>query len=578
MKIVIAGGVAAGMSAAARLRRLNEDAEIVVFERDQYVSFANCGLPYHIGGEIPDRESLLVVTPTRLKDRLNLDVRTCHEVVKIDRIQKTVQVHDRQQDRRFIESYDKLVLAQGAAPVRPPIPGIDHPRIFILRNIPDMDAIKQVVDQGASSGIVIGAGYIGVEVAEAFRQRNLETSLVELADEILPPLDHEMDRALIYHMQHHGVRMFLGQSAVGFHDVDGQVEVHLDSGQKLQADLVVMGIGVRPENALARETGLELGDRGGLKVDAQMRTSDPNIYAVGDMVEVTDTITEESTIIALAGPANRQGRIAADHLGARSSGYTSTQGTSVVKVFEMTAGGTGANERTLQRTGMPYKKIYLHPNGHASYYPGADPMHLKLLFAPDDGKILGAQVVGGEGVDKRIDVLATALRLGATVLDLEHLELAYAPPYGSARDPVNMAGFIASNDLRGDIQHWYAEEFPDQTENGLLLDVRSPAEFEKWHIEGAKLIPLPDLRGRLDELDRSQPCLVYCKSGFRAYLACRILVQRGFSDIRNLSGGLKTFWLVHRVCECCTECPRDDAPFISYAEDRETTTDSQGPD
>ena len=575
MKIVIAGGVAAGMSAAARLRRLDEKADIIVFERDQYVSFANCGLPYHIGGDIPDRESLLVVTPERLRDRLNLDVRTCHEVVQVDRARKTVQVHDRRQDRHFTETFDKLILAQGAAPLRPPIPGIDHPRIFCLRNIPDMDAIKQVVDEGASSGIVIGAGYIGVEVAEAFRQRNLDTSLVELADEILPPLDHEMDRALIYHMQHHGVRMYLGQRAESFQDVDGQVEVHLNSGQKLHADLVVMGIGVRPENAVAREAGLELGDRGGLKVDAQMKTSDPDIYAVGDMVEVSDTITQESTIIALAGPANRQGRIAADDLCDRSSRYSSTQGTSVVKVFEMTAGGTGANERTLRRTGMPYKKVYVHPDGHASYYPGADPMHLKLLFAPDDGNILGAQVVGGEGVDKRIDVLATALRLGATVFDLEHLELAYAPPYGSAKDPVNMAGFVAANDLRGDIRHWYAEEFPDALENGLLLDVRSPAEFEKWHIEGAQLIPLPDLRGRLDELDRSQPVLVYCKSGFRAYLACRILMQQGFSNVRNLSGGLKTFWLVHRVCECCPECPRDDSPFISYAEDRDADTVTQ---
>ncbi len=571
MKIVIAGGVAAGMSAAARLRRLNEDAEIIVFERDEYVSFANCGLPYHIGGDIRNREDLLVVTPERLRDRLKLDVRTCHEVVQIDRAGKSVRVHDRQQNRHFTESWDKLVLAQGAAAIRPPLPGIDHPKIFSLRNIPDMDAIKKTVDEGAKSGIVIGAGYIGVEVAEAFRQRGLQTSLVELADEILPPLDHEMDRALIYHMQHHGVGMFLGQRAESFRDVDGQVEVQLASGEKLQADLVVMGIGVRPENALARESGLQTGSRGGLTVDARMRTSDPNIYAVGDMVEVSDTVTTESTIIALAGPANRQGRIAADHICGRDAGYTTTQGTSVVKIFDMTGGGTGANERTLRRVEMPYKKIYVHPNSHASYYPGAEPMQLKLLFAPDDGRILGAQVVGGEGVDKRIDVLATALRLGATVYDLEHMELAYAPPYGSAKDPVNMAGFVAANDLRGDIRHWYAEQFPEQTDEGMLLDVRSPAEFEKWHIDGARLIPLPELRDRLDELDQNQPCQVYCKSGFRAYLACRILMQQGFSDVRNLSGGLNTFWLVHRVCECCPECPRDEAPFISYAEDREAS-------
>ncbi len=568
MKVVIAGGVAAGMSAAARLRRLNENAEIIVFERDQYVSFANCGLPYHIGGDIPDRSSLLVVTPKRLRERLNLDVRTCHEVVRIDRDRQVVEVHDRQQDRRFEESYDKLILAQGAAPIRPPLPGIDHPKIFGLRNIPDMDAIKQVVDDGATSGIVIGAGYIGVEVAEAFRHRNLDTTLVELADEILPPLDHEMDRSLIYHMQHHGVNMLLGRRAESFRDVNGMVEVQLDNGDCLQADLVVMAVGVRPENALAKEAGLDVGERRGLQIDAHMRTSDPDIYAAGDMVEVDDTVTHERTIIALAGPANRQGRIAADHICGRESAYSSSQGTSVVKVFEMTGGGTGANEKTLQRTGIPFKKIYVHHNGHASYYPGTHPMHLKLLFAPADGRILGAQVVGVDGVDKRIDVLATALRLGASVYDLEHLELAYAPPYGSAKDPVNMAGFVASNDLRGDIRHWYAEAYPERTTIGRFLDVRTLPEFKQWHIEDAVHIPLIELRDRLDELDREVPQFVYCKSGFRAYLASRILMQHGFEDVRNLSGGISTFCLFHRICECCPHCPDEDSPMITYAEDR----------
>jgi len=571
MKIIIAGGVAAGMSAAARLRRLDEDAEIIVFERDKYVSFANCGLPYHIGGDIPKRESLLVVTPDRLKGQLNLDVRTCHEVVKIDSDQKIVHVHDRQRDTRFEVSYDKLILAQGAAPIRPPLPGIDHPKIFNLRNIPDMDAIKREVDEGAISAVVIGAGYIGVEVAEAFRHRNVETCLVELADEILPPLDHEMDRALISHMQHHGVRMLLGHRVESFRDADGRVEVLLDDGKALPADLVVMAIGVRPENRLAGEAGLELGELGGLKVDAQMRTSEPDIYAVGDMVEVTDTVTGEQAIIALAGPANRQGRIAADHICGCSSAYTSTQGTSVVKVFEMTGGGTGANEKTLRRAMIPYQKIYVHHNGHAGYYPGTRPMHLKLLFAPDDGKILGAQVVGADGVDKRIDVLATALRLGATVFDLEHFELAYAPPYGSAKDPVNMAGFVAANDLRGDIAHWYAEDYPGEITSGQLLDVRSQKEFDKWHIEGALHIPVTELRERLDELDLQTPLYVYCKSGFRAYLACRILIQRGFSEVRNLSGGLETFWLYHRIYGYCPECPEDEIPIIRYAEELAAT-------
>lgn len=565
MKIVIAGGVAAGMSAAARLRRLNEDAEIIVFERDEYVSFANCGLPYHIGGDIPERDSLLVVTPQRLRAQLNLDVRTCHEVVKIDRAQRIVHVHDRQQNMRFQEPYDKLIIAQGAAPLRPALPGIDHPKIYSLRNIPDMDAIKRDVDGGATSAIVIGGGYIGVEVAEAFRQRDVDTCLVELADVILPPLDHEMSQALVFHMQSRGVRMVLGRRAQSFRDVDGQVEVMLEGGDALQADLVVMAIGVKAENTLASDAGLELGERGGLQVDAHMRTSDPDIYAAGDMVEVTDTVTDEKAIIALAGPANRQGRIAADHICGRESAYTSTQGTSVVRVFEMTGGGTGANEKTLRRAKIPYKKVYVHHNGHASYFPGTHPMHLKLMFAPGDGKILGAQVVGVDGVDKRIDVLATALRLGASVFDLEHFELAYAPPYSSAKDPVNMAGFVAANDLRGDIDHWYAEDYPSRTNEGRLLDVRSQQEFEDWHIEGARHIAVTELRERLDELEWQTPVYVYCKSGFRGYLASRILRQRGFADVRNLSGGLDTFRLHHGICE---GCPEVDIPFITYAEDR----------
>jgi NADPH-dependent 2,4-dienoyl-CoA reductase/sulfur reductase-like enzyme/rhodanese-related sulfurtransferase len=547
MKVVVVGGVAAGMSAAARLRRLDETAEIIVFERDEYVSFANCGLPYHIGGDIQERESLLVVTPERLRAQLNLDVRTCHEVVRIDRDQHLVHVLDRQQGTQFQETYEKLILAQGAVPLRPPLPGIDHPKIFTLRNIPDMDAIKKVVDDGAKSAIVIGAGYVGVELAEAFRHRNLETCLVELAEKILPPLDHEMDRALVYHMESHGVRTVLGHRAESFRDLNGQVEVLLDGGEALRADLVVMAIGVRPENTLVGEAGLELGERNGVKVDTHMQTVDPDVYAIGDMVEVTDTVTGDKTTIALAGPANRQGRIAADHICGLNSAYTSTQGTSVVKVFEMTAGGTGASETTLRKAEIPYQKVYVHHDGHASYYPGTHPMHLKLLFAPDDGKILGAQVVGADGVDKRIDVLAAALRLGASVFDLEHFELAYAPPYSSAKDPVNMAGFVASNMLRGDVDHWYAEDYPSATSKGVLIDVRSREEFEEWHLEGSQNIPVTELRERLAELDSQNLICVYCKSGFRGYLATRILRQRGFGNVRNLSGGVETFRLHHRI-------------------------------
>lgn len=565
MKIVIVGGVAAGMSAAARLRRLDEDAEIVVFERDEYVSFANCGLPYHIGGDIPERDSLLVVTPEKLEQQLNIDVRTCHEVIRIDRDRHLVDVFDRPQKRDFQESYDKLVLAQGAAPLRPPLPGIEHPRVFTLRNIPDMDLIKQNVDGGAETALVIGGGYIGVEVAEAFHKRGLNTYLVEMLDEILPPLDHEMDRALVHHIQSMGVGLLLGRRVESFRDVQGRVEVRLDTEKAILSDIVVLAIGVRPESSLAHESGLEVGKRGGVNVDRHMRTSDPDIYAVGDMVEVSDTVTGEQTIVALAGPANRQGRIAADHICGRDSAYTSTQGTSIIKVFEMTAGGTGATEQTLRHAQVPYKKVYLHLNGHAGYYPGTHPMHLKLLFAPSDGKILGAQAVGVDGVDKRIDVFATALRGRMTVFDLEHLELAYAPPYGSAKDPVNMAGFAACNVLRGDTEHWYAEDYPDATQNGCLVDVRSREEFTEWHIDGAVNLPLPELRGQLDQLDPQASLYVYCKSGFRGYLAARLLSQRGFSKVQNLSGGVDTFRLYHRLLEGFSEV---DIPFITYAEDR----------
>ena len=566
MKIVIVGGVAAGMSAAARARRLAEDAEIIVFEKDRYVSFANCGLPYHIGGAIQDRDQLLVVTPDDLRSRLNLDVRTEHEVLSIDREEKRVLVQDHRAGREFWESYDKLVLTPGARPLRPPIPGIDHPQIYTLRNIPDMDTIKAEVDAGAMSAIVVGGGYIGVEMAETLRQRGLRVSLVELEESIIPPLDHEMDRALIYHMESYGLQMHLGSAAAAFHDVSGRVEVELQNGTRVITDLVILAIGVLPESSLARGAGLELGVRGSIKVDEYMRTSDPDIYAAGDAVEVTDTVTGEPAVVALAGPANRQGRIVADHIFGKDCAYRSTQGTSVVKVFDMTAGGTGATEATLHRLGIDHRKVYIHPNGHAGYYPGTYPMHIKMLFTPDDGRILGAQVVGFDGVDKRIDVFATAIRAGMTVHDLEHLELAYAPPYGSAKDPVNMAGFVACNLLRGDLAQWYADDYPDVLENGLVVDVRPPLNFETWHIPGALNIPLTELRERIDELREltgSRPLYLYCRVGFTSYVALRALVQSGFDRVYSLSGGVQTFILYHRN-KLATGRPG--VPFVPYAE------------
>lgn len=565
MKIVVVGGVAGGASAAARSRRLNETAEIVVLERDDYVSFANCGLPYHIGGDIQERDKLLLQTPVSLRASLNLDVRTGHEVTAIDRKAKSVSVIERASGRRYEESYDKLVLAQGAAPFRPPVPGADLPGVFVLRNIPDMDAIKAVVDRGVESAIVVGGGYIGVEMAEALRHRGVAVTLVEMADQVMPPLDHEMARDLQYHMEAHGVVMRLGAAAAGITQTAKGLTVALKGGEPVMANLVVLASGVKPETALAKSAGLELGASGGVKVNAFQLTSDPDIYAVGDAVETVDLISGESGLVPLAGPANRQGRIAADHICGRPGAYRGTQGTAIAKIFEMTGGGTGASEKVLKRRNIPFHKVYLHPSGHASYYPGTAPMQVKLLFAPGDGKILGAQVVGYDGVDKRLDVFATAIRAGMTVYDLEHLELAYAPPYGSAKDPVNMAGFIASNLLRGDLKQWYAEDYPEKTGGGTIVDVRGAEEYEKWHVPGALHIPLVNLRDRLDELPRDQSVFIYCRVGFRSYLAYRLLSQHGFKNVSMLAGGSKTFMSYHRT-ELSTGRPG--VSFVSYAEEQ----------
>ncbi|MEN9934739.1 MAG: hypothetical protein RLZZ387_1318 [Chloroflexota bacterium] len=547
MNVVIVGGVAAGMSAAARLRRLDERARIVVLERDRYVSYANCGLPYHIAGDIAEREKLLVATPEHLRATLDLDVRTQHEVLSVDRGAHTVEVLNRATGERYVELYDKLVLAQGAEPIRPPAPGNDHPRVLTLRSIPDMDRVLAAVDGGARQAVVIGGSYIGLEVAEALRRRGLAVDLVELQEQILPLFDREMTGALGEHLAGHGVTLHLGTAAQSFADEAGRVRVELRDGTQLTADLVLLAVGVRPASGMARAAGLALGPRGGIAVDRHMRTSDPDIYAAGDMVEVVDTVTGEPALIALAGPANRQGRIVADHIAGRGAAYTTTQGTAVVKVFEMTAAATGASEKTLKRLGTPYHKVYLHPSGHAGYYPGTAQMHLKLLFAPSDGRVLGAQVVGFDGVDKRVDVLATAIRAGLTVFDLEGLELAYAPPYGSAKDPVNMAGFVAANLLRGDVSFWYAEDYPAKAHGATIVDVRSPQEYADWHIPGALNIPLPELRQRLFELRESAaggPVLLYCMVGIRSYLAYRVLRQHGIEAV-TLAGGAKTFLGFH---------------------------------
>ncbi len=569
MKIVVVGGVAGGASAAARARRLDESAEIIILERDQYVSYANCGLPYHIGGVIRDRAQLLVQTPERLKESLNLDVRIGHEVVAIDRPSKTLTVKKLSTGEIYTESYEKLVLSLGANPIRPNLPGMDHPRVHVLRNIPDMDEILKTLEQGAKRAIVVGGGYIGIEVAENLIHRGLRVDLVEMMDQIMATMDPEMARDLQYHLEEHGVTVHLKTAAQSFEAVEGGLRANLANGETLEADVVVMAVGVRPNTALAKACGLPVGPRGGLQTDKHMRTIDPDIYAVGDMVETENLVTGEPMLAALAGPANRQGRIAADHIFGLGSRYRDTQGTAIVKVFDMVGGGTGASERSLQRSGIPYRKIYLHPASHASYYPGASTLHLKVLFSPGEGKLLGAQAVGFDGVDKRIDVLATAIRAGMTVFDLEHLELCYAPPFGSAKDPVNMAGFLGVNLLQGAHHFWYAEDYPEKTHLGTIVDVRTPTEYAEWHIPGAVNVPLNTLRDRLSELPQDEPLFVYCRVGFRGYLAYRILRQSGFDHTFNLAGGVLTFSSFHRTAYSTGQA---DYPAIAHAEDHVAET------
>jgi NADPH-dependent 2,4-dienoyl-CoA reductase/sulfur reductase-like enzyme/rhodanese-related sulfurtransferase len=562
MKIVVVGGVAAGASAAARARRLSEDAEILVLERGSHVSFANCGLPYHIGEVIEDREELLLQTPESLQANLNIEVRTGHEATAIHPNRHEVEVFDRADGKSYTESFDKLILAPGARPIRPPLPGIDHPRIFTLRDVDDMDQIKAVVDADIKNAVVVGGGYIGVEMAENLVERGIEVDLVELQDQIMAPLDPEMARPLQYHMQWKGVRLHLNTGARAFSDDHGRVRISLEPGGEISTDLVILAVGVRPESELARKAGLMIGPRGGIVVDRHMRTSHPDVYAAGDVVEVLNTVTGLPALVPLAGPANRQGRIAANHIFGKPGAYEATQGTAIVKLFDMTGGSTGANEKALRASKTPYRKVYVHPSGHASYYPGTAPLHMKVVFSPDSGALYGAQVVGFDGIDKRIDVLATAIQAGMSIFDLQNLELAYAPPFGSAKDPVNMAGFVGANLLQGDIRLWYAEEFEEAKAKGVILDVRSADEYGEFHLPDAINIPLPKLRERNSELPIDRPVYVYCRVGFRSYLAFRILHQLGF-DAYTLSGGTFTFCHVHGS-EMCSGEPLP--PVVSYAE------------
>jgi NADPH-dependent 2,4-dienoyl-CoA reductase/sulfur reductase-like enzyme/peroxiredoxin family protein/rhodanese-related sulfurtransferase/TusA-related sulfurtransferase len=541
LRIVIVGGVAGGASAATRARRLSEQAEIVLLERGEHISFANCGMPYHIGGAIAERDRLLVQTPAALRKRYRIDVRTRSEVLSIDRGKKEVLVRDLAAGREYSQPYDKLILAPGAEPVRPAFDGANLPGVLTLRSLSDMDAIKKLIDEGKPSrAVVVGGGYIGLEMAEALRQRQVGVTLVELAGQVFAAVDPEMATPIHQHLRQHGVDLRLGVSVTAIAGAAGALEVRLSTGEVLPAGLVILAVGVRPESALARKAGLDIGPTGGIVTDAHMRTSDGDIYAVGDAVEVTELVAELKAVIPLAGPANRQGRIAADNCMGRPSVYKRTQGTAIVKVFDLAVGLTGPNEKTLARAQRRFEKVYVHPASHAGYYPGASPISLKVLFDPTTGRVLGGQAVGARGVDKRIDVLAVAIRAGMTVFDLEELELSYAPPYGSAKDVINYAGFVAANAIRGDVRLCHTGDLAAASAGQLLLDVRTPAEVQAGTIPGAINVPLDELRGRLGELPREKELLVFCQVGLRGYLACRILQQHGYS-CRNLSGGYKTY-------------------------------------
>lgn len=548
-KVLIIGGVAGGASCAARLRRLDESAEIILFERGEYISYANCGLPYHVGNVIPSRASLLLVTPEAMKSKYNIDVRVQNEVTSIDRENKTVTVKRLPSGETYTESYDTLVISTGSSPLRPPIPGIDSPRIRTLWTVPDTDEIREMVQrQGIKSAAVIGGGFIGLEMAENLRHAGLEVSIVEMLDQVMAPLDFEMAQLLHENIEQNGVKLYLGDGVSSFEDRGDDVVVTLQSGKTVAAELVILSIGVRPNGELARAAGLQVNARGGIVVDEYLRSSDPNIYAVGDVIEVEDFIFKDRTMIPLAGPANKQGRIAANNIAGGSERYAGTQGTSVAKVFDLSAASTGANEKTLVKRGLvkgrDYETAVITQNSHASYYPGAVPLTMKLLFSMDGRKIFGAQIVGEAGVEKRIDTIAVTIRLGGGIEDLKALELAYAPPYSSAKDPVNMAGFTAENVLSGKIA-FCSLDAAEKTSGALLLDVREDAELLAFAIPGAVQIPLGRLRERLGELDKSREIIVFCAIGVRAYNAARILMQNGFENVKLYPGGVRFYRSTH---------------------------------
>lgn len=555
MKTIIIGGVAGGASAAARLRRLDEKAEIIILEKGEFVSFANCGLPYYIGGEITDREELTLQTPESFKARFNIDVRIFNEAVKINPEENTITIKNLQNGESYTEKYDNLILSPGAEPIIPNIKGIESANVFTLRNIPDTLKIKHYIDtEKPESAVVIGGGYIGVEMAENLAKAGLEVSIVELADHLIAPLDFDMAADVHRYIKEKGIKLFLNNGVTAIE----HNRILLQKGE-INADMVIMSVGVRPETAIAKACGIETNSRGSIIVDSKMHTNLPNIYAVGDAVEVKNFITNAPSFIPLAGPANKQGRIAADNIAGYESEYTGTQGSAVLKLFDMTVATTGLNEKSAQLSKIDYDKVYIYSSSHASYYPNGNMMSIKALWDKKSLKIIGAQITGFDGVDKRMDVIASAIRFGGKITDLTQLELCYAPPFSSAKDPVNMLGFTAENIISGKIKQffWNEVETLPRDNSVTLLDVRTVTEFKRGKIDGFINIPLDSLRARIDEIPKDKPVYVHCHSGLRSYIACRILQGNGY-DCYNLAGGWRLYESVineKTVPEyICTEC------------------------
>lgn len=549
-KILIVGGVAGGATAAARIRRLDETAEVIIFERSGFVSYANCGLPYYIGGVISDKEELTLQTPEMFRERFQIDVRVHHEVTAIHPERKTVTVKNLETGETFEESYDKLLLSPGARPVQPNLPGAGLENLFTLRTVEDTLRIRDyVVKNKPKSAVLAGGGYIGLEVAENLRELGMDVTIVQRPNQLLNPLDYEMACFVHAKMREKGIRLMLGHSVEGFEKAGDQVNVLIKGEQPIKTDMVLLAIGVAPDTHLAKEAGLTLGIKNSIVVNDRMETSAPDIYAVGDAVEVRHFVTGSKALISLAGPANKQGRIAADNICGGNSVYQGSQGSSVIKIFDMTVATTGINERTAKDAGIDCDKVYLSPSNHASYYPGGTMMTMKVLFEKNTYKLLGAQIVGYEGADKRIDVIATAMHAGMTALQLKDLDLAYAPPYSSAKDPVNMAGFMIENIAEGRLKQFFWDEVGALPDDGsvFLLDARTREEYTAGHINGFVNIPLDELRDRLSELPQNVPLYVLCQSGLRSYLACRILSQNGW-DCHNFSGGYRLYETIYRDC------------------------------